>query len=263
MPRLDPNDIKFRDAGHGYDIFGLNPRTVAAATRIAGLLYDHYFRVTSHGAHHIPAGGSAILAANHSGTLPLDAAMLYIDVLTHTDPPRVPRALLDVFVPRFPFVGAFFARVGGVGGTRRNCRRLLQDGELIMVFPEGAPGIAKTFNHRYELQPWRVGHAELAIEYRVPVIPVAIIGAEEQWPLIARIDRFKVFGAPYLPIPATPLPLPAHYHIHYGEPIALHEDYSRPDPDDPEIVAAAAARVESAVQVLIERGLRERKGIFR
>jgi 1-acyl-sn-glycerol-3-phosphate acyltransferase len=91
-------------------------------------------------------------------------------------------------------------------------------------------------------------------------VPVAIIGAEEQWPLLARLDRLHPFGAPFLPVPATPFPLPVRYHIHYGPPLVLHEEGG--DPDDPAVVAAAAARVRSAVEALIERGLRERKGVF-
>jgi len=253
----------FRDAGHGYDVFGLAPRVVDRTLRAARLLYQRYFRVTSHGAEHLPSRGAAILAANHSGVLPIDAAMLYLDVIAHTHPPRIPRPIVDLFVPRLPFVGTFFTRLGAVSGARGNVRRLLDAGELLIVFPEGSPGVAKPFAHRYQLQEWRVGHAELAIRHRAPVIPVAIIGAEEQWPLLGRIRWIKAFGSPYLPVPATPLPLPAHLHIHYGEPMELWRDLPANAADDPQLVAEAAARVEAAVAALIETGLRERKGVFR
>lgn len=251
----------FRDAGHGYDVFGLDPRAVAASTIVTRWLYKHYFRVRSYGAHHI-GRGAAILAANHSGTLPLDATMLYYDVLEHTDPPRIARTLADYFVSLLPIVSTWFARVGVVNGARRNLHYLLEHGELIMVFPEGTPGIGKPFRDRYQLQSWRVGHAELAIRHQVPVIPVAIIGAEEQWPILTRIDRLHPFGAPYLPIPIVPLPLPVRYHIHYGEPIRFDE-LSPADADDPALVDRAARKVKAAVQLLIERGLRQRQGVFR
>lgn len=252
---------RFRDAGHGYDLFGLEPNTVAASTALVRLLYRNYFRVKSYDAQNIPAQGSAILAANHSGTLPIDGAMLYMDVIEHTHPPRIPRALADFFVPLLPFVGTWFSRMGTVNGARRNMRHLLRHGELIMVFPEGTPGIGKPFRDRYQLQTWRVGHAELAIRYGAPVIPVAIIGAEEQWPLLTRIDGFKLFGAPYLPVPMVPFPLPVRYHIHYGEPI--HFDLPPKAADDPDAVDEAALVVKAAVQTLIDDGLRQREGVFK
>ncbi len=254
--------LRFRDAGHGFDEFGFHPPTLGKSLKVVRHLYERYFRVQSHGAHHIPREGGGVIAANHSGTLPLDGVMLVLDVLANTDPRRLARPVFDLFVPRLPFVGTFFARCGGVSGTRGNFRRLLEAGELVSVFPEGVPGVAKTFWHRYQLQGWRVGHVELAIRHRVPVIPAAIIGAEEQWPLLARFDSFKLFGAPYLPIPATPFPLPVRYRIHYGEPIPFHEEHPPEASDDPAIVAAGAARVKAAVAALISNGLREREGIF-
>ena len=253
--------LAFNDAGHGCDVLGLKPSWVAASVRLLEPFYRHYFRVTSHGPR-VPARGACLLAANHSGTLPIDAAMLYLDVFRHNDPPRIPRVVADVFVPRMPFFGTLFARTGAVAGTPANLRHLLETGELVVVFPEGAPAIGKPFRERYHLQAWRVGHAELAIRHRVPVIPVAIVGAEEQWPQLARLE-VQLLGAPYVPIPATPLPLPVHYHLHYGEPMALFEGTRPEDADDPGVVGRAAARVKEAVAELLARGLRERAGVFR
>ena len=89
---------------------------------------------------------------------------------------------MNHFVPALPFIGTIFARGGMVGGSRGNVRALLEAGELLMIFPEGTPGIIKPFHKRYQLQKFRVGHAELAIRHQVPVIPVGIVGAEEQLP---------------------------------------------------------------------------------
>lgn len=254
--------LSFNDEGHGYDRLGLSPDWVAGGLMSTRFLYERYFRVTAHGAEHIPSSGAAILAANHSGMLPLDAVMLYVDIFENTEPPRVPRFVLDFFVPRLPFVSTFFARTGATSGTRATVRRLLDDGELLVVFPEGTPGIGKPFRDRYHLAEWRVGHAELAIRHRAPVVPVAIIGAEEQWIQATRLEWFHLFGAPFLPLPLNPIPLPVHYHIWYGEPIALHEQYAPDRADDPEVCAKGAAVVRAAVEALIDRGLRERRGIF-
>ncbi|MCA9554102.1 MAG: glycerol acyltransferase, partial [Myxococcales bacterium] len=93
---------------------------------------------------------------------------------------------------------------------------------------------------------------------------VAVVGAEEQMPQLTRIQAgAKLFGAPYIPIPATLLPLPVHYHIYYGAPLNLHEDYRPEQADEPAVVREAADRVQAAVAGLITRGLEEREGVFR
>jgi 1-acyl-sn-glycerol-3-phosphate acyltransferase len=166
-------------------------------------------------------------------------------------------------VPLLPLVSTAFARSGTVSGSRRNVARLLESGQLIELFPEGVAGIGKPFRQRYQLQDWTVGHAELAIRHQVPVVPVGIIGSEEQWIQLFRIERLHLFGAPYLPVPLFLLPLPVRYHIYYGEPLVLHEGHQPADADDAAIVEAAALRVRGAVEALLERGLRARRGIFR
>jgi len=164
-------------------------------------------------------------------------------------------------VPVLPFVSTFFARVGVVSGTRGNVRALLERGELLMIFPEGTPGIGKAFAQRYQLQNWRVGHAELAIRHQVPIVPVGIVGAEEQMPQIARLP-IKLFGAPYFPITATLVPLPVRYRIYYGEPIDVAGQWDSEAADSPDEVSRLAAQVKAAVQSLLARGLRERTGVF-
>lgn len=257
-------EIDLQDAGHGYDPFGANREWVGFAAGTMRFLYDHWFRVTSHGAGNIPKTGPAVLAANHSGTLPFDGTMIWMDVLENTSPPRLVRPVLDLFVPMLPIIGTYFARGGAVGGSRANVRALFEAGELLLIFPEGTEGIGKPFSDRYQLQEWRVGHCELALRHRAPVIPVAVIGAEEQMPQLARFTAgAKLLGAPYLPLPATALPLPVHYHIHYGAPIALHEQFAPEQADEPEVLRLAAEQVKAAVAALIKEGLETRPGVFR
>lgn len=254
--------LAFADAGHGFDPFGMHPDFVAFGDALVGPLHDRYFRVRAVDAHHIPATGPAILAANHSGTLPFDGMMLWVNVLRNTHPPRAPRPVADYFVSTLPFVGTLFARGGAIGGSRGNVRRLLEMGDLLMLFPEGTPGISKPFSERYRLQEWRKGHCEFALRYRAPVVPVGIVGAEEQMPQIGRIPLEPLgLSVPHLPVPATLLPLPVRYHILYGEPMHF-EEYGPEAADDPEVVTACAQRVKAAVEDLIERGLQERDGVF-
>lgn len=253
--------LAFQDAGHGYDALGLEPDHLRAAAGALRFLHDRYFRVQAHGVENLPRTGAALLAANHSGLLPTDGAMICANVLFNTDPPRLPRAVGDLFIPLMPWIGTTFSRCGVVTGSRGNFRHLLQNGELVLVFPEGAPGIGKGWKKRYQLREWRVGHVELAIRERAPIIPVAVVGAEESWPQLARLDLHP-FGAPFLPIPITPLPLPVRFHILYGQPIRLHEQFSADQADDPEVSQRAANQVRTAVEALIERGLAQRRGVF-
>ncbi len=256
--------MPIRDLGHGVDEFGVARAWVAFGMGLMRGLYDVWFRVHSEGHQHIPAEGAAIIAANHSGTLPFDAMMLWTDIARRSTPPRLARVIADHFVPNLPFVSTMFARTGAVGGSRSNVARLLERGELVGVFPEGTPGIGKHFRERYQLKSWRVGHIELALKHRVPVVPVAIIGAEEQMPQIGRIAvGSKLFGAPYLPVTLTPFPLPVHYHIYYGAPLYLHEVLDAELATHPDVLGRGAAMVAGCVRELIDHGLAARRGVFR
>ncbi|HET9622439.1 MAG TPA: lysophospholipid acyltransferase family protein [Kofleriaceae bacterium] len=256
-------EAAFADAGYGYDQFGFHPPSLARAAELGAPIYERYFRVDSRGSDAIPASGPAIVVANHGGVLPVDAAMLCLDLVRNTEPPRVPRPVMDHFVPHLPFVSTWFARLGGVSGTRANVRALLARGELVVVWPEGVAGPAKRFRDRYRIQRWCVGFAELALRYHAPVIPCAVIGSEESWPLLGKLGKLHTFGIPYLPIAASPVPLPAHYHIRYAQPMWLDDHLAGADPDDPDVVANAATRVQVALEQLIDDTRCARRGVFR
>jgi 1-acyl-sn-glycerol-3-phosphate acyltransferase len=250
----------FHDEGHGFDLFGLHPPTLRRTLALGGRMCDRYFRTRSCGTWCIPPEGPAILVANHGGALPIDAALLLLDVDRATG--RIVRPITDRFIPSLPLVSTYFARIGAVVGTHTNVARLLARGELIAIWPEGAAGIGKPVRDRYQMKTWQVGHAELAIRYRAPIIPVAILGSEESWPVIGRITRFHRFGVPFLPVPATPLPLPLRHHIHYGQPIALHDGLPDGAADDPAVVARAAARVRLALAGLLHDARNARAGRY-
>jgi 1-acyl-sn-glycerol-3-phosphate acyltransferase len=252
----------FHDAGYGYDLFGYHPPSLARAAQLAAPLYDRYFRVDSRGSESIPSEGPAILVANHGGVLPVDAAMLCLDVIRHSRPPRTPRPIVAHFVPSLPFVSMWFARLGAVNGTRANVQALLEAGELVVIWPEGVSGPAKPFRERYRIQRWCQGFAELALRHRAPVVPVAVIGAEESWPLLGKLARHW-FGAPYVPIAASPVPLPAHYHIRYGELQRLDALPASADLDDPDVIGNAATRIQVELERLICDARSARKGVFR
>lgn len=256
-------DLHFQDAGHGYDAFGLHPEAIKMGIGIFSWIYESYFRVLSEGAEKIPETGAAILAVNHSGNIPIDAMMLWNDVIRQTNPTRIVRGIADHFVPALPFIGTLFARGGMVGGSRGNVRALLEEGELLMIFPEGVPGIIKPWSQKYQLQKFRIGHAQLAILNSCPIIPVGIVGAEEQLPSIHSSKRLgRLFGIEAVPIPLTPIPLPVRYRIYYGDPINVQERFSPSDADNPEILKQVTQEVKEGVHQLLQKGLKERKGVF-
>ena len=252
--------VQIKDAGHGVDPFGLSRIGAARGLALTRWFYEHWYRVESHGIEHVPQEGRVVLASNHSGTIPMDAMMISHDLMRNRQRPA--RVAMDYFVPSLPWVNLVLVRAGGFGGSRGNFHALLEQDELVLVFPEGVPGIGKPFSQRYKLQKWRAGHAELAIAHRAPIVPMCVIGAEEQWPQIARIEGIDLLGAPHLPIPATPFPLPVKLHLWYGEPIPIPDLYEPRHALDADAVAEATAMVRTAVEGLIAHGLAVRKGLF-
>jgi 1-acyl-sn-glycerol-3-phosphate acyltransferase len=264
-------NLKFKDLGFGYDKFGFNLETCIISYSFAKLLYKYYFRVDSVGVENIPSENSAIIASNHSGVIPVDAAMIACDIFSKTNPPRVLRSVVDFFAFYFPFIGVFLSRTGQVVGTRRNFEELINDKELIGVFPEGTNGIGKSFRERYKLKKFNVGHIELSIKYKIPIIPTAVIGAEEQAPILYNVQKIaKFFKLPYFPItPTFPilgplgiLPFPTKYRIYYGDKIEFYKNYETSILKETKKVEELAKLVRNKVQNLINKGLIERKGVF-
>src|SRR2546423_8879025 len=246
---------------YGVDPFGMELEFAKAAIAPVLWLYKNWFRVQTHGIEQVPAG-RVMLIANHSGQLPFDAAMLGLAMVAEAEPPRVARAMVEKWAPTLPFVAPFFARIGQVVGTPENCRRLLAAGETIMGFPEGTRGLNKTYDKRYRLQEFGNGFMRIALETRTPIVPVAVVGAEEQAPAFFEFKSVaRALGFPALPITPTlvPLPLPVKYHLWFGAPMRFS---GSPDDDDAEL-EPKVSDVKRAIERLIERGLASRASIFR
>ncbi len=253
-----------QDAGLGTDAFGTNVDALGLAYAVGFWLHQHYFRVQSVGHASIPKTGAAIIAGNHSGVLPFDGVMLATDIFRHTDPPRLMRYMVDYFVYQMPFLNVWFRSLGQIPGTRRNFDGLMDEGHIIGVFPEGADALAKPKDKRYQLLPFSAGHVELAARHGVPIVPVGIVGAEEQMTFVADIKPLaRLLRVPYFPITTTfpwlgplgLLPKPVQYRIHYGEPLLFGPDVA----EDLEARDQAAATVRDAVLDLIDDALRKRR----
>jgi len=254
--------LTVRKNEYGFDPFGFSPSAIRYALLIARFFYRDYFRTEVHGIENVPAG-RALIVANHSGQLPWDGLVIASSVFFDADPPRMARSMVERFVPTVPFASYLFNRWGQITGTPENCRRLLENEEVILVFPEGARGISKPFSKRYQLQDFGLGFLRLALETHSPIIPVAVVGAEEQAPGINVKPLAKLFGAPSFPIVPYPpfvalLPLPVKYRLYFGEPVQFDGD---PDDDD-EVIEDKVRTVKNKIQSMIHLGLRERTGVF-
>jgi len=245
---------------YGVDPFGFSLDFSLAAVAPLIWLYKHYFRVEARGVEKVPQG-RVLLVPNHSGQLPFDGAMIGVAMLTEATPPRAVRSMVEKWVPTLPFVSTFMARSGQIVGTPENCRRVLQADEAILVFPEGARGISKLWSQRYQLQDFGLGFMRLALETNTPIVPIGVVGAEEQAPALVDVKPLaKLLGFPAFPITPTllPFPLPTKYHLHFGDPLTFQ---GRPDDEDAELEKKVKV-VKNAVQQLIRGGLQERKGVF-
>ena len=251
-------------AAGGVDPFGLDPAWAKYAVGIAAFFHRFYFRTQVFGIHRVPAG-RVLLIANHSGQIPVDGMIIGASMFLDAEPPRIIRSMVEKWSQTLPFVSTLFSRVGQVVGVPENARRLLELGEAILVFPEGSRGISKSFVDRYRLTDFGLGFMRLALETDTPIVPVAVVGGEEQYVSVGNLERVaKAFGMPAFPvipqvfIPGGQLPLPTKYRIYFGEPITVEGD---PDDDDA-VIEEKVARIRGTIQSMLNRGLKERKSML-
>ncbi|MBX3028501.1 acyltransferase family protein [bacterium] len=251
---------------YGYDPWGLNVDVARQALVITTLLYRYWFRVAASGIEHIP-DGRVLVISNHAGQVALDAAMIGTATVLEREPPRIVRGMGEYWLPTVPFVNLLMSRTGSVVGTPKNCTDLLSREEAVIAFPEGVRGMNKLFSERYRLQHFGSGFMRLALATRTPIVPVAVIGSEEQAPAIANLAGLgRLLGMPSFPItltwpwlgPLGLLPLPTKYRIYFGKPMRFEGD---PDDEDA-VIDRKVQKVVDTIQGMIDRGLSERQGIF-
>jgi 1-acyl-sn-glycerol-3-phosphate acyltransferase len=219
----------------------------------------------------IPASGPCLLVANHSGgPLPYDGLMLRTTVRRERGE-RDLRWLAEDFVYHLPFVGTAMNRLGAVRACQENAERLLGGGRLVAVFPEGAQGIGKLYKERYRLQRFgRGGFVRLCLRTRTPLVPAAIVGAEEANPMLYRVEYMaKTLGVPFLPItPTFPalgplglLPAPTKWKVGFGEPITF-DGYPPDAADDDLLVERLTERVRATIQSMLDHTLAARTSVW-
>jgi 1-acyl-sn-glycerol-3-phosphate acyltransferase len=166
------------------DEWGRSERIRAITRTLFNPIYRHWFRVEWDGLEKIPVAGGALLVANHAGAIPSDAPVIMHGVEQELGRPVY--GLADYLFKTIPVVGTLWARGGGVPAHPDNAFRLLREqNQLVLVFPEGTKGTGKLYRDRYQLRRFgRGGFVEIAMRAGVPIVPIAVVGAEEAMPML-------------------------------------------------------------------------------
>jgi 1-acyl-sn-glycerol-3-phosphate acyltransferase len=260
-------------AWHSEDVdeFGYDRRFTETIRPFFEFLYALWWRVETVGIENVPAQGPGLIVSNHSGVLPWDGMMIKLAV-RHEHPARRECRLLalDMFA-LLPFLAPLLAKSGEVRANPENGERLLGKGELVGVFPEGVKGVGKYFHQRYRLARFgRGGFVRLALRTGAPIIPCAVVGAEEIHPVVAKADWVgRPFGLPYFPItptfpalgPLGVIPLPSKWSIEFADPLPTGT-YGPEAAEDPILVNRLSEQVRSTIQGMIDGRLARRRSVW-
>lgn len=253
------------------DEWGFDEDFARTVEPLFDFLYDQWWRVETRGIQHVPGHGRAMLAANHAGILPWDATMMSIAMLREHPLPRYPRFLVLDWAFQLPWVSSAIRKVGGVVASPYNALRLLDQDQLVAVFPEGIKGTGKPWSQRYRLQRFgRGGFVELALRTGSPIVPVAVVGSEEIYPMIGSSATIaRILRTPYFPFtptfpwlgPIGAIPLPSKWRIEFCEPIATAH-HGPEAADDRRLVLEISEQVRETIQQRLLHNLVERGGAF-
>jgi 1-acyl-sn-glycerol-3-phosphate acyltransferase len=266
LPAIEP-DRQVTDWGRSERVEGLLDRTVYE------FLYHYWFRVEVEGIEHVPSVGGALLVSNHGGALPPDAAMIAKAIKEEHARPRPLHLTVEHFFKGYPGLAMLVAKLGGVPAHPANVQRLLHDEEqLVLVFPEGRKGTEKLYKDRYKLRRFgRGGFVEAAMRAGAPIVPIAVVGAEESMPAFAQLRPLQALtGLIYFPItPTFPhlgvlggmLYLPAKFRIRFLEPIPTDQWGEEPW-DDRALVQEVAEEVRGRIQEELYEMVSKRRSVW-
>lgn len=243
------------------DEWGRSERMRELARTLYEPLYRHWFRVEWEHLDRVPTDGGALLVANHAGAIPPDAPVIMHGIETELGRPVY--GLADHMFRTIPVVGTLWSRMGGVAGHPDNAYRLMgEQGQLALTFPEGVKGAGKHVSQRYQLRRFgRGGFVEIAMRAGVPVVPIAVVGAEEAMPVLAKSTTLaRSLGLPYIPL-TVPGYLPAKFRLRVLEPVRFDvepglERYSRSR------ILDASEAIRGQIQAALHDMLRTRTSIW-
>ena len=253
------------------DEWGLDWEFVEAVRPFLDFMYKFYWRIEVTGIEHIPDYGRTLLVSNHSGQLPWDGAMIMAAVLNEHPAQRLVRNLYANWFPTVPFISAILVKMGQALASVDNGTRLLEQGELVGVFPEGYKGVSKLFRDRYKLARFgRGGFVRMALNTQAPIVPVSVVGAEETYVSVAKSPTLaRLTGFPYFPIslrfpwfgPLGIVPFPTKWYIDFGKPIPMG-DYEPDASENLVLVSRLTDQVRNVVQQMINDRLSRRRSVF-
>ncbi|MGV9803359.1 lysophospholipid acyltransferase family protein [Mycobacterium sp. NPDC003449] len=257
---------------YAVDEFGFDQHlTEAIFLPLLRVFFQSWFRVEVSGIENLPDDGAALVVANHAGVLPFDGLMAQVAVHDHHPLHRDLRLLAADLVFDLPMVGQAARKAGHTMACTADAHRLLANGELTAVFPEGFKGLGKPFKDRYKLQRFgRGGFVSAALRAKAPIVPCSIVGSEEIYPMLADVKLLaRLFGLPYFPVtPLFPLagpvglvPLPSKWHIRFGAPIET-TGYDESAADDPMVTFELTDQVRETIQHTLYQLLAGRRNMF-
>jgi 1-acyl-sn-glycerol-3-phosphate acyltransferase len=238
--------------------FGFRFETASRLFLVTGFFHRLYFRVECRGIENLPAGPVMLVANHGSHVLSWDGAMILTACLLDADPPRLAHGMAEHRLMELPVLGTAARRIGAVDGRRDTCTDLLHAGGVVLTFPEGVEALRRPFRERYQLRSFRHGFMHVALATGAPIVPVAVIGAEEEAPILGNPRWLaRLLGTPVAPLsPTLFVPLPAKYRLHFGPPLRFR------GPAGPDTVARHVATVRGSLQELIRHGLAMRRHVF-
>ena len=274
---LDPRALRAlipaRDGAREVDDWGRSERIFGLTEPLLNFYYRYWFRVDARGLENVPSDGGALLVSNHSGALPPDAPMIMQAIRNEQPDPRPVYMLGEDWFKGYTGVGMLTNKLGLVSAHPANAQRLLRDeGNLVLVFPEGAKATRKLFWQRYRLRRFgRGGFVKTAMRAGVPIVPVAVIGAEEAMPIFAHVPLLqRLTGLIYFPInhafphfglAAGLMYLPAKFKIRFLEPVDMSE-YGPGDTEDLALVQSISADVRDRIQTEVDSLIRSRTSVW-
>ncbi len=244
------------------DPWGLKPESAIRDLKFIWPFYRHYCDVRVHANKEFQTNTlkNFIAISNHTGQIPIDGILICTAMACEFETPIILRPMVERFLTGLPFLGLWSQQGGAVLGDRQNCIELLKRGESVLVFPEGVTGIAKSTKDFYKLQKFTRGFVRMALTSKVPIVPIAVVGAEEFFPFVYH-SKFlaKLLHIPALPLSLNLIPLPSPVDIYVGAPFLLPENLS-PDSADQEL-DLIVNELEARVQNLMNEGLMKKRRI--
>ncbi|HET6830197.1 MAG TPA: lysophospholipid acyltransferase family protein [Solirubrobacterales bacterium] len=266
LPAIEP-ERRIDDWGRSERVEGVFDATLVE------FFYRYWFRCEVEGVENVPEDGGALLVSNHAGALPPDAAMIGKAIRDEHPRPRPLYMTVEHFFKGYPGFSALLPKIGCVPAHPANVHRLLYDeGQLVLVFPEGRKGTEKLVKDRYKVRRFgRGGFVEAAMRAEARLVPVCVVGAEEAAPVFAQSKLLqKATGLLYFPLtptfpwlgPAGMLGyLPAKFKIRFLDPIDTTRMGSQPA-EDKALVQSVAQEVRARIQENLQEMVARRRSVW-